>query len=110
VAERVNFYLDEHVPRAVVSGLRRRGVDVLTLQEAGMLGAEDEAHLALATQQGRVIFTQDADFLRLHATGIEHAGIVYVPQHTPVGYILRGLMLIYEVLEPEDMKNRLEFL
>jgi predicted nuclease of predicted toxin-antitoxin system len=74
VAERVNFYLDEHVPRAVVSGLRRRGVDVLTLQEAGMLGAEDEAHLALATQQGRVIFTQDADFLRLHATGIEHAG------------------------------------
>ncbi len=110
MAERVNFYLDEHVPRAVASGLRRRGVDVLTLQEAGMLGAEDEAHLVLATQQGRVIFTQDADFLRLHATGIEHAGIVYVPQHTPVGYILRGLMLIYEVLEPEDMKNRLEFL
>lgn len=74
MAERVNFYLDEHVPRAVASGLRRRGVDVLTLQEAGMLEAEDEAHLALATQQGRVIFTQDADFLRLHATGIEHAG------------------------------------
>jgi predicted nuclease of predicted toxin-antitoxin system len=110
VAERLRFYLDEHVPHAVASGLRRRGVDVLTAPEAGMLGAEDGAHLALATKQGRVIFTQDADFLRLHAAGSDHTGVVYVRQQTPVGYILRGLMLIYEVLEAEDMKNRVEFL
>lgn len=110
MAEQINFYLDEHVPTVVASGLRRRGVDVLTVQEVGTLGAEDEVHLALATQQGRVIFTQDADFLRLHAAGTEHAGIVYVRQQTPVGYILRGLMLIYEVLGPEDMKSRVEFL
>lgn len=106
----ISFYLDEHVPTAVAAGLNRRGVDVLTVQEAGTLGAEDETHLALAREQGRVIFTQDADFLRLHSAGTEHAGIVYVPQQTPIGYILRGLMLIYEVLEPDDMKNRVEFL
>lgn len=38
MAERVRFYTDEHVPRAVVEGLRRRGVDVLTVAEADMPG------------------------------------------------------------------------
>ena len=110
MAERIKFYTDEHVAKAVVAGLRRRGVDVLTAPEAGLHPAEDERHLKLAVQQSRVIFTQDADFLRLHAAGVQHEGLVYAPQHTPVGQILRGLMLIYEVLSPEEMRNHVEFL
>jgi hypothetical protein len=35
--------MDEHVPFTVTQGLRRRGVDVLTVQEAGMYAASDEA-------------------------------------------------------------------
>ncbi len=35
-----------------------------------MLGASDEEHLAFALAEGRVIFTQDADFLRLAAEGM----------------------------------------
>jgi hypothetical protein len=73
-----------------------------------MVEATDEDHFVLATNQGRVIFTQDADFLRLHAAGIEHAGIAYAPQQTPVGPLVRGLMLIYQVLEPEDMHNHVD--
>jgi predicted nuclease of predicted toxin-antitoxin system len=110
VAERIAFYLDEHVPRAVTGGLRRRGVDALTAQEAGLQGANDEEHLAFALREGRVTFTQDADFLRLHAAGRSHPGIVYVPQQAPIGAIVRGLMLIYEVLSPEDMTGHVEFL
>ena len=110
MAGKIKFYMDEHVPSAVTKGLRLRGVDVLTAQEAGMLEADDEDHLALATEQGRVIFTQDADFLRLHAEGVRHSGIVYVHQQTPIGYIVRGLMLIHQVLEPKDMRNHVEFL
>ncbi len=102
--------MDEHVPRAVTEGLRRRGVDVLRAQEAGMLEAEDQQHLALALREGRVIFTQDADFLRLHAAGHPHAGIAYAPQGTPTGTIIRGLMLIHDVLSPEDMASHVEFL
>jgi hypothetical protein len=30
----VKFYLDEHIPKAVAEGLRRRGIDVLTIQDA----------------------------------------------------------------------------
>lgn len=106
----ISFYMDEHVPTAVSEGLRRRGVDVLTAQEANMRGAADEAHLTLAMREGRTIVTQDADFLRLHASSRSHAGIVYVPQHTPTGVIVRGLMMLYEVLRPDDMVSRVEFL
>lgn len=106
----IRFYTDEHVSRAVVNGLRQRGVDVLTVPEAGTLGASDEAHLATAAAEGRVLFTQDDDFLRLHAQGLEHTGIVYTPQGTPTGDIIRGLMLVCQVLDPEDMQRHVEFL
>jgi hypothetical protein len=102
--------MDEHVPTAITVGLRLRGVDALTAQEAGLVAASDEARLALAAREGRVLFTQDADFLRLHASGVPHAGIAYAHQQTAVGYAVRALMLIYQVLEPEDLQNHVEFL
>jgi hypothetical protein len=110
MAPRVRYYTDEHVSGAVVMGLRRRGVSVLTAQEAGMMGASDEEHFAVARQRGLVMFTSDADFLRLHSRGMAHNGIVYARQRTPVGAIIRGLMLIHQVLDAADMENHVEFL
>jgi hypothetical protein len=46
--EQVKFYLDENVPRAVAEGLRRRGVDVLTVQEAENSGLSDHEQLTFA--------------------------------------------------------------
>ena len=106
----ISYYTDEHIPAAVVAGLRRRGIDTLTTVEAGMLGASDEAQLALATSQIRVLFTQDDDFLSLHAAGIDHAGIVYVQQGASVGYMVRNLHLIFQLLSREEMINHIEFL
>jgi len=76
----IKFYTDEHVSPAVVRGLRTRGIQVLTAKDATMLDALDEKHLEMAAAKGMVIFTQDADFLRLHAEGISHSGIVYAYQ------------------------------
>ncbi len=75
-----------------------------------MLGASDEEHLKRALIEGRVIFTQDDDFLRLHAAGMDHVGIVYTPQKNPVKDIIRGLMLIHQVLDAEEMHGQIEFL
>ena len=107
---RIRFHTDEQVARAVVRGLRRRGVDVLTVPEAGTLGVSDEDQLQRARDEKRVIFTQDDDFLRLAADGADHAGIVYASQEHKVGEIIRGLMVIYEVLEAGEMAGRLEYL
>jgi hypothetical protein len=106
----MRFYTDEHVARAVANGLRQRGVDAVTIVEAGLQSASDEQILALAQEERRVVFTQDDDFLRLHAGGVQHAGIAFAPQGTGVGDIIRGLMLIHQVLEEADMANHVEFL
>jgi hypothetical protein len=106
----VKFYTDEHTARAVIKALRQRGADVLSVPEAGLLSATDEEHLERARAEGRVIFTQDPDFLRLHGAGVEHEGIAYAAQGTPLREIIRGLVLIYQVLEAEDMKGHVEYL
>jgi predicted nuclease of predicted toxin-antitoxin system len=65
MARTVRFHLDENCDPAIATGLRLHGVDVTTTPEAGLLSAEDEAHIAYAVSSGRVIFTQNQDFLRL---------------------------------------------
>ena len=107
---KIRYYMDEHVAKAVIRGLLQRGVDVLSVVEANMLGAKDHEHLEFALKQRRVVFTQDDDFLQLAARGHAHAGIVYAPQHTAVREIIQGLMLIYQVIEAEEMVNHCEFL
>ena len=106
----VRYYVDEHVGSAIVHGLRRRGVDVMTVAEAGMRGRSDEAQLAFALKAGRATFTQDRDFLRLAASGIPHAGVVYAPQQASIGAIIGGLLLIYNVLSAEDMMDSVEYI
>ncbi len=74
-----------------------------------MLGASDAEHLELATRLGRVVFTQDSDFIALHHSGVRHAGIAYAHGKS-VGEIVRGLILIYEVLEDYEIDGQLEYL
>jgi len=107
---RPRFLTDEHIPNAVVRGLRARGVDASTAGEAGQLGASDTALLAFAQAHGRVLITADADHLRLHAAGVPHAGILFVPPDATIGLLIGGAMLVAEVLTVEKMVNRVEFL
>ncbi len=107
----IPFHLDENCHRAIADGLRRRGVDVTTTPEAGLLSATDEQQVAHCLAQGRVLFTQDRDFLRLHAAGVAHAGIAYCDKDTRrIGEIIQALILIWEVLEREEMTNHVEYL
>jgi hypothetical protein len=107
----IRFHLDENCPRALAEGLRRRGLDVTTTPEADLLGAIDEDQEAHALREGRVIFTQDRDFLRINAAGVERAGIAYCPKDSKrLVEAIDGLVLIWEVLEPDEMRGRVEFL
>ncbi len=111
MARTIRFHLDEHVDSAVDDGLRRRSIDVTTSADAGLLSADDTDHLAFAVRHSRVIFTNDSDFLRLNDRGMHHPGIVYCHQQSrSVGEIIRALELIWEVLEADEMSDRVEFI
>ena len=107
----IRFHLDEHVPHAVADGLHRLGVDVTTTTDAGLLGAGDLEQIAFGVAEQRVVFSEDDDFLVLASEGVEHAGLAYCHQNTrSVGQIVRALELIWEVYEPTEMANRIEFI
>ena len=60
----IAFYTDENVDQRIIHGLRRRGVDVLTAQEVGLLGTiPDVQHLEFAVARGRALLTADTDLL-----------------------------------------------
>jgi hypothetical protein len=107
---KIRFYLDEYIAKAVARGLRQRGVEIKTVAEAELLGASDEKHLEFVQSEGLVIGTQDDDFLKLTSQGLNYPGIVFAPQQTPIRKIISGLMLIYEVLDADEMQNHLEYL
>jgi predicted nuclease of predicted toxin-antitoxin system len=104
------LYMDEQTSYAIIAGLRQHGIDVLTTPEAGMMGAADPDHLALATRLGRVLYTEDKDFLILHTRGITHAGIAYARRGMTIGEIIETLTVLCGAMEPPEMVNHLQYL
>jgi hypothetical protein len=111
----IRLYMDVHVRREVTVGLRVCGVDVLTAQEDGAATLADSELLSRATELGRVLFSQDTDFLREAATrqesGLPFSGVVFGEQLAlTVGRCIRDLELIAKVYDPPDIANRIAFL
>ncbi len=107
----IRFHLDESAPSAVAIALRQRGIDVTTAQDAGLLSSSDLENLEFARREGRVVFTQDTDFLAIHRSGADHAGIVYCRQHSrTIGEMVRFLGLMWEICDAAEMHNRVEYI
>ena len=107
----IRFHLDENVSGAVAAALHRRGVDVSTSVETGLLGADDSAHIAFALAQQRVLITHDDDFARIHADGIQHAGICYCPKDKhSIGNLIRLILLVGECFDEHEVRGHLEYL
>jgi hypothetical protein len=68
-------------------------------------------HVAFALREGRVIFTNDSDFLRLADSGARYGGICYChPEKSDIGHVALYLALLSECLSPDQCANRIEFL
>jgi predicted nuclease of predicted toxin-antitoxin system len=111
----VGILMDEHVPSAITEGLRRRGVDVLTVQEDGRDGLPDPKVLDRAAELGRFVFTQDQDFLAIGAArlaaGQHFSGIVFAHQmEISVRRCIDELEIISILGSLTEMENRIEFL
>jgi predicted nuclease of predicted toxin-antitoxin system len=107
--------MDVHVRGPVTTGLRRRGVDVLTAQQDGTTRWTDERLLNRAAELARVLFTQDDDLLQEAATrqrrGQAFGGVIYAhQQNITVRQTIEDLELIAKVSEPEELANRVTYL
>lgn len=111
----LKLYVDEHVKLAISDGLRNRGVDLITVQDEHLEGTDDHILLARAISFGRVVFTQDEDFL---AEAIFHqengnyfTGVIYAHQdRLSIGQFIEQVELIAKVYELSEIENRVEYL
>jgi predicted nuclease of predicted toxin-antitoxin system len=87
------------------------GVDVLSAYDAASIGQTDESQLAFAASAGRVLVSFDMDFLILHQSGCQHAGILWTPltKHS-IGGLIQALLLVHGAMTSEEMLNHLEHL
>ena len=102
---------DENIAYPIVDGLRRRGIDIQIAQRIGLEETDDGVILAYARDHQLVVYTNDADFVRLANSSIPHAGILYHPQRKySFGEAVRQVELACDVYSMDEMVNRLEFL
>lgn len=100
------LYFDEHVPRVLAAMLIAAGHDVLTTQQAGNRGADDESQLEFATSVRRAMYTHDVgDFYEIAeawaASGRGHCGIV-IGGNFPLP-VLRDRILVLFDLYPDGI-------
>lgn len=111
----VTFYMDHHVPRAITTGLRLRGVDVLTAYEDQAHQLADPELLDRTTGLGRALFSRDDDLLaeavRRQRSGIRFYGVIFAHQlRVSIGQCIDDLETIAKAAEPEDVINQIVFL
>lgn len=106
----LKLYFDVHVNIAILQGLQKRGVDVLRSQDDGSDEFSDPELLDRSMELGRVLFTQDADFLtettRQQRSGEPFVGVIYAHQlRISIGQCIADLELMAKVYEPDELAN-----
>ncbi len=107
--------MDVHVPRAIVSSLRLRGVGVLRAQDDGAARFSDVELLDRVTELNRVLFTYERDLLQeaeqRQRSGKPFAGVIYAHAlRVSIGQCVKDLELIAKASEPADLANQVEYL
>jgi predicted nuclease of predicted toxin-antitoxin system len=108
------LYMDHNVVRAVTEGCLN-GLDVLTAFGDGCHQESDRSILERAGEPGRVIFTQDSDFLILaadhHACGMPFTGVIFAKHGAlSIRKVIDDLTLICHSMSGEEIRNQLIWL
>ncbi len=110
----VGVYMDVHIRSAVTTGLRLRGVEVMTAQEDGSARFRDTDLLTRASDLRMLLYTHDDDFLteahRRKANEEAFFGIIYSQQlRSPIGQCIEDIEIIAKALDATDVDSRIEY-
>jgi len=111
---RLKLVLDEHLWPGLIEVFEPHGYDLQHVVGVGLQSATDEAVLAYAAREERVVLTNNyRDFARLvaewYAAGRTHAGVVLMEQ-LPRSELIRQVRLLLESASAEDLRNTCRWL
>ena len=108
------FYIDDDVHGRAVRIARKKGVELITSNEAGNSGADDKVHFAYALECNYVLVTANIkDFVPLFhewlENGKEYPGMVVITsQHIKNAWLIADtLEIIWRAGSVGDMKNQI---
>ena len=97
----IRFLTDENFNGAVTTGVRLRlpGVDLVRVQEVGLMGADDPNVLAWAAADGRIVLTHDVRTMSplawdRVARGEPMPGVIEVHNKLTVAAVIDELVLV----------------
>jgi hypothetical protein len=113
----IKLAADENFNNDIVRGLLRRNakLDILRVQDAGLIGADDPTVLAWAAGEDRVLVTHDVATMSEHAfdrvvKGERMPGVFKVSRSVPVAQVLEDLLLLAECSSEGEWEGRVIYL
>ena len=109
----ISLLADENLDGKIVRGVLRRvrSVDIVRLQDVGLIGADDPTALVWAADQGRVLITHDVETLTRFAferidTGLPMPGVIETSASFAIGKAVEDLALMLECLTTGELENQ----
>ncbi|MCS6919064.1 MAG: DUF5615 family PIN-like protein [Fimbriimonadales bacterium] len=113
-SDNLRIAADENFSAAILEGLIRRlpRLDALTVQQAGLQGANDTQVLEWAASENRILLTHDWRTMPRHAMNrVERGqlmpGVIVVPRSMPIGQAIEEVELVLGASLPGELNGRL---
>ena len=104
---------DENFDNNILRGLLYRDapLDVVRMQDVGLLGAADPVILAWAAETGRILLTHDVKTMPRYAyerveEGQLMPGVFAIKRSLPLARAIEELLLVAECSEPQEWADR----
>ncbi|HEX8195841.1 MAG TPA: DUF5615 family PIN-like protein [Pyrinomonadaceae bacterium] len=113
----IRFLADEDFNRRILRGLKRRlpALDIVRVQDVGLITQPDTEVLEWAANENRIILTHDVTTMTKHAfdrveLGLKMPGVIEVSQNIQIGEAVEELILIAECSLENEWLNQVIYL
>lgn len=113
----LRFLADENLHSTIVRGLRRRNsaIDIVRVQEVGLTGIDDEALLAWAANDNRIVLTHDVQTMTKYAydrvrAGNVMCGVFEIHRTLPISLVIDELLLLAKASSPDEWADQVRYL
>ncbi|MDT5268564.1 MAG: hypothetical protein QOH49_750 [Acidobacteriota bacterium] len=108
---------DEDFNNRILRNLLRRKpeLDIVRVQDAGLIGRGDAEVLEWTAREGRVLLTHDVTTMKRHvdervAAGLSMPGVFQVSQQTPIAQTIEDILLLAECSLDGEWESQVRFL
>jgi hypothetical protein len=109
--------IDEDFNNRILRGLLRRKpeLDIVRVQDAGILGRGDAEVLEWAATENRILLTHDVTTMKRHvderiAAGLPMPGVFELSQSVPIGQAIEDILLLAECSLEHEWEGQIRFL